>query len=174
MAVERVVRQVDSVEEIWETTGFGMIYVKVSGVDGKERSLGVGGKPGQKLRISEYDRMRNQEVVMDEKADVFTNGMLLRVDADQNDDPMTKTDQVLTAEDIVEIFGLTGKSFTERVDQLNEYNARRLLAEAETLDATNSQIQALKAMVETKWRIGGEMPIYRELQSLGEVASPSH
>jgi len=165
--IERTVRQVESVEEVWETTGHGMVFVTVTGVDGKERSISAGGRPGQKLRISEYDRTRCQERVLDDRADVFTNGMLIRVDA-PNDGP-----NVLTAEDIVELFTLRGEAFQERVNELNEYNTRRLLEASEDLDASNSQIVFLKQTIAQKWPIGGDTPMYRELQGLGQVASPT-
>jgi len=168
MGVERVVRQVESVEEVWETTGHGTIYVRATGVDGRDKSVKVGGKPGQKLRISEYDRVRNQERVMDMKADVFTNGMLIRVDMDGDDNP-----NLLSAEGIVELFTVTGPEFKARVDALNEYNVRRLIEVCDELDATNSQINCLKDTLAAKWPIGGDTPMYKELSALGQVASPS-
>lgn len=165
--MERTVRQIESVEEVWETTGHGMIFVNVIGVDGKERSVSVGGKPGQKLRISEYDRIRNQEKVMDPDADVFTNGMLIRTDGEQ------MSSQALTSEQIAEVFLSTGAEFKAKVSELNEYNVRRMRELATDLDATNSQIETLDQQIASRWPIGGEMPIYRELKSIGEVASPS-
>jgi hypothetical protein len=169
MAVERTVRQVESPEEIWETTGSATIYVRASGVDGRDRSLKVGGRPGQKLRISEYDRIRNQERVMDDKSDVFTNGMLLRVDAEPDDE----NPNMLSPEDVLELFSARGDDFTSRVDKLNEYNVRRLIEVCDELDATNSQINFLKDTLAKKWPIGGEMPMYTELSALGQVASPT-
>lgn len=168
MAVERTVRQVESPEEVWETTGSGKIYVRVTSMDGKDRSQKVGGRPGQKLRISEYDRLRNQERVMDQKADVFTNGMLLRVDAEPDDNP-----NMLSPEAVIDLFSVTGVDFQARVDELNEYNVRRLIEVCDELDATNSQINYLKDTLAKKWPVGGEMPMYTELSALGQVASPT-
>lgn len=169
---ERTIKQVESIEEVWETTGSGMVYAQVTGIDGKVRSVKAGGRPGQKLRISEYDRIRNQERVVDDKADPFSNGMLLRISppSDSFDD---ENPNHLAAEDIIELFSITGPEFSKRVDALNEYNVRRMLELCEDLDATNSQIQTLKSVVATKWPIGGDTPMYRELQGLGEVASPT-
>lgn len=167
--MERTVQQVESVEEVWETTGHGMIHVAVTGVDGAPRKLKAGGRPGQKLRISEYDREKNQERVLDDKADPFSNGMLIKV----SPVPVEDNPNLLSAEAVVELFSVTGPEFTTRVDQLNEYNVRRLLEACDDLDATNSQTQYLKETVAKKWPIGGDTPMYRELDKLGQVASPT-
>jgi hypothetical protein len=165
----RVVHQVESIEEVWETTGNGWVYAQVTGVDGKPRTVKAGGRPGQKLRITEYDRLKCQEKVLSDVHDIFQNGMLIRVDqASEEENP-----NWLSAEAIIELFSITGPAFNTRVDALNEYNVRRLLDACEDLDATNSQEQYLKQTLAQKWPIGGEMPMYRELQGLGEVASPT-
>jgi hypothetical protein len=169
---ERIVKQVETVEEVWETTGTGMVYVQVTGVDGKPRSIKAGGRPGQKLRISEYDRILNQERVLDDRVDPFNNGMLLRVSPPPSPEDDENPNH-LTAEDVIDLFSATGPEFKERVDALNEYNVRRLIEACEDLDATNSQIQTLKSTLATKWPIGGDTPMYRELQGIGEVASPT-
>lgn len=169
--MERKVQQVvESVEEVWETTGAGMIYVTVMGVDGNPRSISAGGRPGQKLRLTEYDRMKNQERVLDDKADVFTNGMLVKLSP--VDEVVDNVNQ-LTAEEIVKLFTITGPKFNDQVDQLNEYNVRRLIEMCDDLDATNSQVQYLAQTLAQKWPIGGDTPMYRELQGLGQVASPT-
>lgn len=158
-----------SAEEVWETTGPGTIGVSVTGVDDKPRPSRVGGRPGMRLRISAYDRLRNQETCLVKSGDPFTNGMLVRVDADQQQDPTTAS--VNAVKDLADLFDLRGAAFSERVEQLNEYNVRRMLDVAEDVDATNSQIQALRAMINTKWPIGGEMPMYKELSALGQTAT---
>lgn len=165
---EHTVTQITTVEELWETTGHGLIYVHVTGIDGKDRVVSVGGQPGQKLRITEYDRTRNQERVMDANADVFSNGMLIRKDTDEQ-----PSDQILSHDAIEELFNLGAAEFKDRAYALNEYNVRRLKEIAEDLDATKSQIDTLDRIIATKWPLGGEMPSYTELKQLGEVASPS-
>lgn len=165
MAVERTVKQVESTEELWETTGEGMIFLQVTGIDGKPRTVSVGGRVGQRLRISEYDRMLHAESVLDDNADPFQNGMLIRVNGPQ------VSDQALTEDQVAEIFTHTGKPFQDLVLALNEYNTRRLLEKADALDATNSQIQFLRATIEERWPLGGDTPMYRELKGIGEVTT---
>lgn len=166
--MERVVNQIESVEEVWETTGTGTVSVQVTGVDGKPRSIKAGGRPGQKLRISEYDRLKNEERVLDDVINVFSNGMLIRTTP-----PGGQNVNQLTADDVVELFNTKGPEFNVRVDQLNEYNVRRLIEACDDLDATNSQSQYLAATLARKWSIGGDTPMYRELQGLGQVAPPT-
>jgi len=168
---QRTVQIVESVEEVWETTGPGMVHVQITGVDGKPRSIKAGGRPGQKLRISEYDRVKNQERVLDDRADVFTNGMLIKLSPVDEDAPINPNH--LGAEDIIDLFNTTGPEFNTRIDELNEYNVRRLIELCDDLDATNSQSQYLAETLAKKWPIGGDTPMYRELQGLGQVASPT-
>lgn len=169
---ERTIKQVETPEEVWETTGTGWVHVHVTGMDGNLRKIKAGGRPGQKLRISEYDRLRNQEKVLDDRADPFTNGMLIRIQPPIGPDDDENPNH-LTPEDVIALFNSTGPEFKERVDQLNEYNVRRLIDACEDLDATNSQSQYLAETLAKKWPIGGDTPMYRELQGLGEVASPT-
>jgi hypothetical protein len=158
------------VEEVWETTGHGWVYAQVTGVDGKPRTIKAGGRPGQKLRISEYDRLKCQERVLSDIHDIFVNGMLIRVSVDEEAE---SNPNQLTAEAIISLFSITGPEFNDRIDELNEYNVRRLLEACEDLDATNSQSEYLKKTLAQKWPIGGDTPMYRELQGLGEVVSPT-
>jgi len=168
--MERTVQQVETVEEVWETTGHGWVYVQTTGVDGNLRTVKAGGRPGQKLRITEYDRLKCQERVLSDIHDPFGNGMLVRISVDEQteDNP-----NWLSAEAIIELFTITGPEFNTRIDELNEYNVRRLLEACEDLDATNSQSEYLKKTLSQKWPIGGDTPMYRELQGLKEVASPT-
>lgn len=169
--MERIVTQVESTEEVWETTGQGWVHVRVTGVDGKPRSIKAGGRPGQKLRLSEYDRLMNEERVLDDRVNPFSNGMLLKVSPIDEDAPFNPNH--LSVDAMVELFTVTGPEFNTRVDELNEYNVRRLIEACDELDATNSQVQYLAKVLAQKWPIGGDTPMYRELQGLGQVASPT-
>lgn len=165
------IEKAKSVEELWQTTGQGTIYVNVTNLEGRTVDTGVGGRPGALLRITTYDRMRNQETCVEPSMDPFTNGMLVRIDTDQNaDDEGPHSPNALTQEQIIEIFALGKSDFRERIEDLSEYNVRRMLEMAEEVDATKSQIDQLREVLEAKWPIGGHMPIYEELAALGQTA----
>lgn len=158
-------------EEIWETTTPGTVWVTVTDDRGKEKDISVGGQPGQRLRIKSLDREIVQDRILDDASDPFTNGLLKRVDADQNLDEATASDQALTTEDLEAIFLKTGNAFQAAVRKLNELNVRRLREVAEALDAKASQISFLDEHIEANYRQGGDTPTYRELKGIGEVAS---
>lgn len=149
-------------EEIWETTTPGKVWVLLTDDRGKEKSVRVGGAVGQRLRIKSLDREINQDAILEDTSDPFTNGLLRRVDADQNADPQTKSDQVLTTEDLMEFFKSTGNAFQAKVKKLNELNFRRLREMAEAADASASQISFL-ADHSANFRQEGDTATYREL-----------
>lgn len=157
-------------EEIWETTTEGKVWVTTTDDRGKEKAVSVGGKPGARLRIKSLDREVMQDAILQDGSDPFTNGLLKRIDADQQDDPQTASDQVLTTEQLMELFGKTGNAFQAGVRKLNELNVRRLREMAESLDAKASQIAFLDEHIETEFRQHGDTPTYRELKGIGETA----
>lgn len=158
-------------EETWVTTGQGVIYVNTTNLEGRTVSTSVGGRAGAILRITQYDRLRTQENTVEPKNDPFTNGMLIRADADQQQDETTASVDALNNAAIGEIFGLGKGEFRERVDQLGEYNVRRMIELIPDVDATQSQIDCLRETLAAKWPLGGPMPIYKELSDLGQVAT---
>lgn len=157
-------------EEQWITTGQGTIYVNTTNLEGRTVSTAVGGRPEAILRITTYDRLRNQETTVDRKDDPFTNGMLIRTDADQQADPTTKSPDAMNDQQVIEVFGLDKPQFREFVSELGEYSVRRLLEKCEEVDATTSQKQLLEDLVQ-KWAVGGSTPMYEELKKLGQVAT---
>lgn len=158
-------------EEIWETTTPGRVWVTTTDDRGKEKSVGVGGKPGQRLRIKSLDREVCQDAILEDASDPFTNGLLKRIDADQNSDERTVSTQALSTEELMAIFEKTGNSFQAAVKKLNELNVRRLREAAEHLDAKASQLSFLDEYIEEHYKGGGDTPTYRELKGLGEVVS---
>lgn len=157
-------------EEIWETTTPGTVWVQVTDDRGKEKSVSVGGKPGQRLRIKSLDREVNQDAILEDASDPFTNGLLKRVDADQQLNPQTASDQVLTTEQLLETFKSSGNAFRSKVTKLNELNVRRLVEMAEAADASASQISFLREHV-AQYRQEGDTPTWRELSKGPEGAA---
>lgn len=152
-------------EEIWETTTPGTVWVLVTDDRGKEKSVSVGGAPGQRLRVKSLDREINQDSILEDASDPFTNGLLKRIDADQQLDPQTASEQVLDTEQLMAIFTKSGAPFQAAVRKLNELNVRRLAEMAEAVDATASQIAFLKEHVVTTFRQEGDTPTWRELNA---------
>ncbi len=105
-------------------------------------------------------------------ADPFRNGLLKRIDADQQLEPMTQSDQVLDTAELMEVFDLKGRDFERRVEDLNELNVRRLNEMAQAADATAGQISFLKEHIASHYRLEGDTPTWRELNA-GPEGSPS-
>ncbi len=156
-------------EEVWESTVASQVWVETTDEKGRSRSVLVRG--GGRLRITSIDREINQDLTVNAEHDPFTNGMLIRIDAPQDTDPRTASDQALDTNGLVEIFAKTGKVFERKVNALNEVNVRRMWDMRESVDATASQVAYLRSTLDEKWPIGADTPSYRELKGLGEVAA---
>lgn len=156
-------------EEIWETTTDGTVWVSVTDDRGREKQISVGGRAGQRLRLKTLDREVNQEAIFDEEADPFRNGLLRRVDADQNSDEATATDQAFSPEQLAKLFAKNGNSFRASVDKLNEVNVRRMRALADDLEVSTAQLSYLEEVIEAKFRKHGDTKTYREMQAFGDV-----
>jgi len=158
-------------EEIWESTTAGTVWVLTTDDRGKEKSVGVGGAPGQRLRIKSLDREICQDAILGDDSDPFTNGLLKRIDADQQQDPQTASEQVIDTEQLMDYFKSSGNAFQGKVRKLNELNFRRLHEMAEAADASASQIAFLREHLVTKFRQEGDTPTYRELTAGPQGAS---
>lgn len=157
-------------EEIWETTTPGTVWFTSTDDRGKEKSVSVGGAVGQRMRIKSLDREICQDRILEDASDPFTNGLLKRIDKDQNEEEQTTTDQAYTTEELMAVFSSTGNAFQAKVRKLNELNVRRLREVADAMDAKASQIAFLDEHIETTYRGGGDTPTYRELKGIREVA----
>lgn len=155
-------------QEIWETTTEGTVWVSVVDERNRERAVSVGGKVGSRLRLTALDREIVQDAILNSGSDPFTNGLLRRVDADQNLDPATSTDQAFSTEQLLVLFSKSGNAFQAAVRRLNEVNVRRMADMAEGVDASASQIAFLEALIEEKFRIHGSTPTYDEMMAAPE------
>lgn len=159
-ATRQLVKRPD--EEIWESCVRGRTWVEITDHRGAPKNISVVGV-GSRLRITTIDRIRNQEVVRDPQGDPFLNGMLMRVDSDQKQDPTTDSSQVHSDDDLKMVFTLEEDAFTVYVDELNELNVRRL-KEMAPAHASVAQDKFLTELLLRKWPIGGDTPTYREMQ----------
>lgn len=163
--------QVRPGEELWHTTTAGTVWVTITDDRGREKQLSAGGRKGAPLRIKTVDREINQEAIYEVEADPFRNGLLKRVDADQNEDESTASDQALDDTQLVKFFSKNGTNFQKAIAGLNEINVRRLRAMADDVDITTAQLAHLEEVIEQKYRKHGDSRTYRELMGLGEVTN---
>jgi NACalpha-BTF3-like transcription factor len=147
-------------EEIWEVQIPGTIYLQVTTHNRHGQSmdadLALGpNKVGHQFRISDADRVMNQERIQDSINDPFTNGMLIRCDADQQADEDTASDQALSAADLTLIFDQHGAVFENAIRPLGEINLRRLLDIGSAMDASHKQIETLEELIRERYGKGG-------------------
>ena len=142
------------IEEVWLCMVSGEIWVEVTDHKGAPRSRSVSGTSGR-LRITTEDRIRCQERVLDPVNDPFTNGCLIRVDADQQVDPITASADAMTNEQLAEAFELAGGDFEDFLDAISEVNVRRMLVIAHEINAGVQHHSAIKDIIERKFAVGG-------------------
>lgn len=149
--------------ETWEITTEGRVWLQVTSFtrhgqpQDKDVSLGPK-KIGQKLKISVSDRERNQENVSDPQFDPFLNGLLVRVDADQQQVKATMSTDALTTGDLLALYELRGEDFRAAVELLGQVPIRRLREMAETVDATTSQVTILDDVIQERYRRAASQP----------------
>lgn len=146
-------------EEIWEVQVPGTIYLTVTTHNhfGQPQmsDLALGpNKIGHQFRISSEDRVYNQTRVQDSQHDPFTNGMLTRCDADQQQDEDTASDQAFSAADLMLIFEDHGAVFQAKVAKLSELNVRRLFDLGSSMDASHKQMSFLEELIQEKYTRG--------------------
>lgn len=146
--------------ETWEITTPGRVWLQTTSFSRhnqpiiKDVSLGPN-RVGAKLKITAADREMNQEKVADPKHDPFRNGLLVRIDADQNDDPATSSDDALTTKQLVDMFSLHGNPFRAAVEKMGEVPIRRLREMADAVDATIKQVNFLDEIIEERYAVRG-------------------
>lgn len=143
--------------ETWEITTQGRVWLQVTinsrhgrGTELKDVALGPN-RPGQKLKISPADREMNQEACSGPSYDPFRNGLLVRVDADQNEDEATASMNALTAQQTLDIFELSGAEFEAALGSLDQLPLQRLLDMAPAVDASISQVAAIDAALRDRY-----------------------
>lgn len=147
-------------EEIWAIQVPGTVNLRIltpnrfgQMVDG-EMSFGPN-RQGQQFKLKTIDREENQTRCVDPKLDPFLNGMLTRVDADQQADPNTVSLNALSTEDILNIFDLTHDKFAARIESLGEVVLRRMIEVGLSMDVSHRQIRLLEETVQERFSVGG-------------------
>lgn len=122
------------------------VLVKLHGSNGPKR-----------ITLSKDDRIYNQEMIRPDykKHDPFENGTLARVEAGNL--------VGITDGDLAEMLSVRGAEFRSLLASIeNELTARRLYDLAQR-DGTMEQVEALRDLIEERWRVGGTQPTVAEL-----------
>lgn len=153
-------------QEVWEMQTGGTVYVQESG---KDRATRVRGK-GSRLRINPEDRQLVQERIRKKQHDPFTNGTLVRIDKNQQDDPDTASPSAKGDLELVKI--LTQKQparFKKSIEELSEIALRRLKDLAEENDVSLNQMGAINEVLREKFYPGAKEPTHDLDQIIGNL-----
>ena len=150
--------------ETWESTTDSTVWVVLVTARGLERHVAFK-KRGARMQIPTSDRLEMQAVNSDGP---FTNGLLVRVDADQQRDPETATKHVFSDDDLRAKLATSVSVFAKWVPTLNELNFRRLrdLAEDDP-KVTAGHAEVINRVLTEKWRKDGAMPSYEDTMMRG-------
>lgn len=153
-------------EEVWEMQTNGKVYVTVTDHRNQPVQRMVTGR-GSRLRISTEDRLRAQEQIRDVANDVFVNGKLVRIDADQSADATTASESARSDAELMLIFTLDFEDFTAEVDKLSEVAVRRLVELVPTADPSQARVQHITNVVAQRFAVGHATPTWEEMQRAG-------
>lgn len=143
-------------KETWEMQTGGTVYVEslIDPVRGVTKMLKASGKGGR-VRISAMDRKLAQERTRDKKHDPFTNGLMLRVDDDQQEDPDTASPSAMSDAGLTKLFSFKQQArFRAAIGDLTEVSLRRLkdLA-AENEDVTSVQNDIINTRINDEFSV---------------------
>lgn len=146
--------------ETWEMRVEGTIYLNVLKATRFgaviETQLKIGPKrKGMRFDISVEDRRDNQRRIVDAEQDPFRNGMLTRVDADQQAQAETQSEAVLTPDDELTILELPEDQFRAKVATLPEVPVRNIRGIAEAAGASHSKVTWLDDHIRERFLPGG-------------------
>jgi hypothetical protein len=147
-------------EEVWAIQVPGSVSLKVTSFNrfgqAVEAQMTVGpNRSGHEFKIKVEDREENQARCVDPELDPFRNGMLVRVDNDQQADPATASEDALTTEALLDIYDLEPDKFEARVRALGELPLRRLADVGESMDCSHRQIGFVRELIAERYSKGG-------------------
>lgn len=147
-------------EEVWAIQVPGSVSLRVTQNNrfGQpvEANLVMGpNRSGQQFRIQTIDREENQARCMTKSLDPFLNGMLVRIDADQQLDENTASSDALSTEQLLDIYDMKMTDFKVRVEALGELPMRRLAEVGESMDCSHLQITFVRELIAERFARGG-------------------
>jgi hypothetical protein len=143
-------------EEIWVQAVDGRVWLEVGG---KQVSVA---RRGQKIRMTVQDRERIQEMTVDPKFDVFTNGTLYRL----GDDQLLTDDRLAATLSNATELGLLVQSASEVV-------MRRLQVLCRERDVSLSVNEVVNSAIRQRFPLGGSQPVYDQMVAAGDIPSPA-
>jgi hypothetical protein len=143
-------------EEIWEMCTNGRVWVECT-VDksrGTTKIKNVQGK-GSRLRILTEDRKLAQERVREKRHDPFTNGLMVRVDSDQQVEEDTASPSAVSDKELRKIFTYKQQArFISALEDLTEISLRRLWSLVEEDEnVSNSQKNQVSELLQSKFGV---------------------
>jgi hypothetical protein len=152
--------------ETWQKTSAQNVWLTRFDRHGNPKAYRVAGEEGARVQVKTDDREFMQQKAPNGP---FTNGMLKRVDADQNADPETASVNALTSDELKLIFRKKGPPFTKAVGELDERNVRRMRDMCDDVDASASQLKALQDRIDNEFTKTVVTSTYKEMQADGDV-----
>jgi hypothetical protein len=156
--------------ETWQSVVEATTWLKVTKHDGSEREISLSRK-GQKVHITDEDRQRMQELLVDDSFDPFKNGVLIQLGKDgapiDAGSSNGQSDEWL----ISEALSLRGDELKLRLEDFGEVVLRRLLELSEQADMPNSVVTAVREIVQRRYSVGKESKVYAEMQAAGDVST---
>lgn len=153
--------------EVWQMQIPGTIILNVLkpnrlGQQVAERLVIGPNQVGFQFHLAPSDRDENQRAVRDPNGDPFRNGMLVRVDKDQQQDPNTASKDALSDEELMDICDMRQAEFEAAVSNLGEVSVRRTLAIATQLDVSHKKVSFLEEHIRERFAVGGPQPSLSE------------
>lgn len=156
-----------STTETWELRVHGRVILTVLkanrfGQPMEERLVLGPNRKGMRFDISTDDRVDNQRLIADKEHDPFVNGMLYRVDGDQQAVEETASTQALSDEAVIEILDLKEPAFKARVSQLGEVAVRGIRDMAEAAGASHGKVIWLDEHIRERFQPGSSQRSIRD------------
>lgn len=145
--------------EMWAMQTDSCQYIEILGHNrfgqpmAKQLPIGPNRK-GFQFQITPHDRVENQRLCVNPGEDPFRNGTFLRVDADQQADPNTKSQAALSVEDLLGICDLEQDVFEVRVAEMPEVPLRRLADVAVSMDIGHRKVSFLQENIRERFAAG--------------------
>lgn len=150
-------------QEVWAIQIPGLVHLRVLApsrlgvlVEG-ELSIGPN-QVGRQFRIATEDREDNQARVADSAYDPFKNGILIRIDQDQQLDPDTASRQALTTEAILDLFDLPQAAFEAAAAGFGEIPLRRMVDIGTSMDVSHRKIDFVSTLIDERYSVAKSQP----------------